>query len=200
MPSFNLPVEWRHIGFWPRWFKVLIFLIGFGVSFFGMVVFCKLNVDASQDTLIQQDQKLSQHTQMLQQQIDTLHTHQNKLKDRELVFQTLLTQLQKTDTMTQWIAAVGNVAENNGIQVVNLTPLTPILHEFYREVPIDMTLTGSYAQLSAFVSSLTQVSGFLVPGDFKVIPNKKIPRTLTLYLRVLLIQSLNESEHVSANS
>lgn len=97
-----------------------------------------------------------------------------QLKDIELSLGTLLKQLPHKSEMDALLIDINHAGLGRGLQFELFKPATnEIMSEFYAELPIAVRVTGSYHDIGAFASDISQLPRIVTLNNISIIPDSK---------------------------
>lgn len=102
-----------------------------------------------------------------------LDIYKQQLKDIELSFGALLKQLPNRAEMDALIIDINQAGLGRGLQFDLFKPAPrENMSEFYAELPISITVTGSYHDMGAFASDIAQLPRIVTLNEVKLAPGK----------------------------
>lgn len=121
-----------------------------------------------------------------------LDAYKQQLKDIERSFGALLKQLPNKSEMDALLTDINQAGLGRGLQFELFKPGTEKIGDFYAELPINVRLTGSYHDLSAFASDIAQLPRIVTLHDIEISPEKD--GTLSMNAIVKTYRYLDEDE------
>jgi type IV pilus assembly protein PilO len=193
-------LDWRDPGRWPLAVRA------------GAVALCFLLVSAVAtyvfvyDQQVPELQKREDTEQQLRQEFKTKHAkavnlevYKQQLKDIERSFGALLRQLPGKTEVPNLLVDISQTGLSAGLEEKLFQPQSEQKKDFYAELPIKITLTGSYHQFGEFVSGIAALPRIVTLHDIEI---KSATRDaydqLTLDLTAKTYRYLDEEE-VQAN-
>lgn len=117
----------------------------------------------------QEETKLRDTFLNKKKQAINLDTYKSQLKEIEQSFGALLKQLPNKSEMDALLTDINQAGLGRGLQFELFKPAaTETPSEFYAELPITIRLTGSYHDLGAFVSDVSQLSRIVTLNDVNI--------------------------------
>lgn len=163
----------KDIANWPILPKALAMLVVFtGILFAGYWFEWSAQL-AELDTAQQTEAKLRETFLNKKKQAINLDTYKRQLKEIEQSFGALLKQLPNKSEMDALLTDINQAGLGRGLQFDLFKPApneTP--SEFYAELPITIRLTGSYHDLGAFASDVSQLSRIVTLNDLSITAGK----------------------------
>jgi len=151
------------------WLVKKVFVLVFSLLFF--VLSYVFFLQPSKDLKIALEKKESQlrhQFEKLQQEASALDMQSKQIKMQNKQFKMMLKQLPAQNEMPGLLEALSNTGALSRLNLVSFTPQPEILHDFYIELPIQITVSGNYHQFALFVSQLAAIGRILVINDFEI--------------------------------
>ena len=190
----------REPGRWPLpirigavviWLVVLTFILGY--------VFVWQNESPQLDQYQQEEQKLRQEFRTKHAQAVNLSVYKQQLADIERSFGALLRQLPGKTEVPNLLVDISQTGLSAGLEEKLFQPQAEQKKDFYAELPIKITLTGSYHQFGEFVSGIAALPRIVTLHDIEIkSANKDAYDQLTLELTAKTYRYLDEDE-IAAN-
>lgn len=173
----------REIGIWPLPAKfaavlLLILLLTGLAAYFGWMPQYE-ELEAKQN----QEQTLRQEYAAKKAQAINLDLHIQQLKEVEQQFGALLRQLPSKSEMDALLSDINQAGLGRGLQFELFKPSQERLQDFYAELPVDVRVTGSYHDIGAFTSDVSQLSRIVTLNDI-VITNRD-PKDMVLTMEAV---------------
>lgn len=106
-------------------------------------------------------------------QAANLDAHRQQLKDIDRGFGALLRQLPNKSEMDALLTDINQAGLGRGLEFELFKPATTEnLTEFYAELPIEVKVTGSYHDLAAFASDVSQLPRIVTLNELDITPDK----------------------------
>jgi len=189
-------LDWRDPGRWPLAVRA------------GAVALCFLLVSAIAtyifvyDEQVPELQKREDTEQQLRQEFKTKHAkavnlevYKQQLKDIERSFGALLRQLPGKTEVPNLLVDISQTGLSAGLEEKLFQPQAEQKKDFYAELPIKITLTGSYHQFGEFVSGIAALPRIVTLHDIEIkSANKDAYDQLTLDLTAKTYRYLDEDE------
>jgi type IV pilus assembly protein PilO len=193
-------LDWRDPGRWPLAVRA------------GAVALCFLLVSAIAtyifvyDEQVPELQKREDTEQQLRQEFKTKHAkavnlevYKQQLKDIERSFGALLRQLPGKTEVPNLLVDISQTGLSAGLEEKLFQPQAEQKKDFYAELPIKITLTGSYHQFGEFVSGIAALPRIVTLHDIEIkSANRDAYDQLTLDITAKTYRYLDEEE-VQAN-
>jgi type IV pilus assembly protein PilO len=158
------------------------------------------------DEQVPELQKREDTEQQLRQEFKTKHAkavnlevYKQQLKDIERSFGALLRQLPGKTEVPNLLVDISQTGLSAGLEEKLFQPQAEQKKDFYAELPIKITLTGSYHQFGEFVSGIAALPRIVTLHDIEIkSANKDAYDQLTLDITAKTYRYLDEEE-VQAN-
>jgi type IV pilus assembly protein PilO len=184
----------REIGIWPLPAKIaavlLLFLILMGVAvYFGWSPqYDELESKEKQETVLRQEYS-SKKSQAI-----NLDLYIQQLKEVEQQFGTLLRQLPSKSEMDALLSDINQAGLGRGLQFELFKPSSERLQDFYAEMPVDLRVTGSYHDIAAFTSDVSQLSRIVTLNDIAITNKDPKDTVLTMEAVAKTFRYLDDDE------
>lgn len=103
-------------------------------------------------------------------QVANLDAMRKQMADVEERFSELLRQLPTAKEVPGLLDDITNLGKGSGLNLVNIALQAERKSQFYIELPIDITVSGSYHQLGQFVSGVAAISRIVTLHDYDIKP------------------------------
>jgi len=157
-----------NIGQWPKviqvfvWSVLLIFLLGLGTC--GFIRPHQKTYDRAMANLFQLNLEFEKKTRLAAH----LERYKIQLHHVQERFKSMLTQRSSQNEMPRLLDEISKMGRATGLMVELFLPKKEVLHDFYRELPIQMVMVGTFPQLILFESKITQMNSLMIGRDFGV--------------------------------
>ena len=106
-------------------------------------------------------------------QAANLDAHRQQLKDIDRGFGALLRQLPNKSEMDALLTDINQAGLGRGLEFELFKPAaSENMTEFYAELPIEVKVTGSYHDLAAFASDISQLPRIVTLNELEITPEK----------------------------
>jgi len=189
-------LDWRDPGRWPMAVRAAAVALCFVVlSAVATYVFVY-------DEQVPELQKREDTEQQLRQEFKTKHAkavnlevYKQQLKDIERSFGALLRQLPGKTEVPNLLVDISQTGLSAGLEEKLFQPQAEQKKDFYAELPIKITLTGSYHQFGEFVSGIAALPRIVTLHDIEIkSANKDAYDQLTLDITAKTYRYLDEEE------
>lgn len=184
----------RDIGIWPLAAKIaavfLMFLILMGLAaYFGWSPqYDELESKEKQEVVLRQEYS-SKKSQAI-----NLDLYIQQLKEVEQQFGTLLRQLPSKSEMDALLSDINQAGLGRGLQFELFKPSSERLQDFYAEMPVDLRVTGSYHDIAAFTSDVSQLSRIVTLNDVAIVNKDPKDTVLTMEAVAKTFRYLDDEE------
>jgi type IV pilus assembly protein PilO len=115
-------------------------------------------------------QEVALKQQFLQQKMEAaqLPAYEQQMKKMKVMFGGLLQELPNTTHMPEFVTEVTQAGKSSGLQFALFKPEKEVPKDFYAELPIALTVAGTYEQLGHFVGDIAALPRIVTLGDVKV--------------------------------
>lgn len=169
MTNLNLnELTLENIGDWPTPIKyglgVVLAIIIVGLGYWLIV---KPNFD-TYEALQREESKLRQDFEQKQQQAANLQAYRNQLQLLQERFGKMLAQLPAEHEMPGLLEDISKTGIASGLTFELFAPQPEIQHDFYIEMPIKISVVGTYHQLAVFLSRVAQMDRIVTLHEFEI--------------------------------
>lgn len=183
----------REIGTWPVIPKMVALLLFFVAIVFGSYWFDWRNQLAELERARQQEQELRVVFLDKQKQAVNLEAYRQQLATIEEEFGEMLKQLPNKSEMEALLTDINQAGLGRGLQFELFRPAqAETKSEFYAELPITIKLTGTYHDMGAFASDISQLPRIVTLNDINLTANKEGDLTMDAIARTY--RYLDEAE------
>lgn len=158
----------ENVGQWPIPVKigvlagVMILIVGLG---YWLIV--KGNFE-QYDTLQAQEVTLKTDFESKQHQAANLQAYRNQLQLMNERFGTMLKQLPAKNEMPGLLEEISKTGIASGLKFDLFAPQPEVVHDFYIELPIKITVEGTYMQLALFLSRVAEMNRIVTLHEFSI--------------------------------
>lgn len=166
---------------------VMAAVVAVGVFYFWQPQFDELDVGA------QKEEQLKQEFLDKKKKAINLEAYRQQLLEIQQSFGALLKQLPNKSEMETLLTEINQAGVGRGLLFELFKPGTEVKTAEFAEMPIQIKVTGSYHDLSAFVSDVAQLSRIVTLSDIKLsVP--KDPALLNMEATIKTYRALDEAE------
>ena len=187
-------LSFKEIGTWPIPIKIASMVILFAVLMFLGYWFDWSNQLDELNTAKTEESKLWDQFIVKKKQAVNLDTYRQQLKEIEQAFGALVRQLPNKSEMDALLTDINQAGLGRGLQFELFKPGQEITKEFYAELPINISVSGSYHDLGAFTSDIAQLPRIVTLSNISI--SEKDPKSdrLTMDAVVHTYRYLDENE------
>lgn len=184
----------RDIGIWPLPAKIgavlllLVILMGLAAYFGWSPQYDDLESKEKQEVVLRQEYS-SKKSQAI-----NLDLYIQQLKEVEQQFGTLLRQLPSKSEMDALLSDINQAGLGRGLQFELFKPSSERLQDFYAEMPVDLRVTGSYHDIAAFTSDVSQLSRIVTLNDIAIVNKDPKDTVLTMEAVAKTFRYLDDEE------
>lgn len=110
-----------------------------------------------------------------QQQAANLDIYKKQLKTVNDQFKFMLNQLPNQSEVPKLLEYISQVGAENGLEFKLFKPQPEVQKDFFVELPIQISVTGSYHQLAHFISDIAALPRIVTMHDFTITPEDSPP-------------------------
>jgi len=184
----------RDIGIWPLPAKIgaltLLFLALMGLAtYFGWLPqYDEFEAKEKQEVVLRQEYSTKKA------QAINLDLYVQQLKEVEQQFGALLRQLPSKSEMDALLSDINQAGLGRGLQFELFKPSVERLQDFYAELPVDLRVTGSYHDIGAFTSDVSQLSRIVTLNDIAITNKDPKDTVLTMEAVAKTFRYLDDEE------
>jgi type IV pilus assembly protein PilO len=160
----------NNVGSWPAPVKgiaaVLLGLLLLGLGYY----FHIQDLEADLDTQVAQEQTLRSQYSTKAFQAANLDAYKAQMQEMETSFGAMLRQLPSDTEVPGLLEDITRAGLGAGLEFEEIKLLPETAQQFYIELPIQITVTGSYHDLATFVSGVASLPRIVTLHDFDVKP------------------------------
>ncbi len=157
-----------NVGQWPLALRVgVIAVFSFILIGLGYWLIAKDNF-AQYDSLREQENVLKAEFEQKQQQAANLRSYRNQMVIMEERFGNMLKQLPTQNEMPGLLEDISKTGVASGLTFELFAPMPEVAHDFYIELPIQISVMGNYQQFAVFLSRVAQMNRIVTLHDFVI--------------------------------
>lgn len=163
-------LDMNNIGSWPTAVKAVA-----GALLVLVILFLGYNFHVSElgeqlDGQRNEEVSLKEQFAVKAHQAANLEAYTQQMTDMENSFGVLLRQLPSDTEVPGLLEDITRTGLDNGLEFEEIKLLPEVVQQFYIELPIQITVTGSYHSLASFVSGVAGLPRIVTLHDFEVKP------------------------------
>lgn len=169
MNSINLnELTLENIGQWPFPVKVGA-VLGLGLLIIGLGYWAIIKSNFEQlDSLQAQEVTLKTEFETKQHEAANLQAYRNQLELMNERFGAMLKQLPAKNEMPGLLEEISKTGVASGLRFELFAPQAELKHDFYIELPIKITVVGTYMQLAIFLSRVAEMNRIVTLHEFSI--------------------------------
>ncbi len=161
-------LDFENIGSWPQAVKTVIWALAFLlVGFIGYKLYIS-DLNISLDSEQSKEQKLKDDFRDKADKAANLDAYRQQMDEMEETFGALVRQLPSETDVPGLLEDLDARAVSSGLEVLSVELQTEQVNEFYIELPIQITVQGTYHDLGAFVSGVAGLPRIVTLHDFTI--------------------------------
>lgn len=161
-------IDWENMGSWPILGKVVFCVLIFIVVSVGGYFYLVADQIEELENAQKKEQTLKSDYEKKSFQAANLEAYKEQMEEMETTFGTLLEQLPKEAEVPGLIDDISASALGSGLDLNLMDPQSMRNAEFYKELPINIEVTGGYHEMGAFVSALASLPRIVTLHDFTI--------------------------------
>jgi len=163
-------LDLNNIGSWPTAVKVIAgvllmaLILGLGYNFHISDLEAQLQQQADQEATLKEQFSTKAF------QAANLETYTEQMKEMETSFGAMLRQLPSDTEVPGLLEDITRTGLGSGLEFEEIKLLPEVTQQFYIELPIQISVTGTYHDLATFVSGVASLPRIVTLHDFEVKP------------------------------
>lgn len=166
-------LDFNNAGSWPGPIKVIVLLIVFGALIFGGYWFMVKDQYTQLERIASEEQDLKSQYEQKAYKVANLDAFREQMREMEETFGALLKQLPADTEVPGLLEDITNTGLGSGLDISSIKLKPEVSREFYVELPIDISVRGSYHDLASFVSGVASLPRIVTLHDFSIGGGKK---------------------------
>ena len=161
-------LDFENIGSWPMSFKVIVCCAAFlFVLFMGFQLHLS-NLESLLNAKERREDELKQEFQVKAFLGANRAVYRKQMSEMEASFGALLRQLPADTEVPGLLEDITYIGLGAGLQIDEITLMPEVLHEFYIELPIKISVRGSYHDIGTFISGVSNLPRIVTLHDFSI--------------------------------
>jgi len=161
-------LDFNNAGSWPGPIKAIVFVILFSGLLFGGYWFMVKDQYTQLDRVAAEETKLKKQYEDKAFRVANLDAYRQQMAEMEKTFGALLKQLPADTEVPGLLEDITNTGLGSGLEIQSIKLKPETSKEFYVELPIDITVSGGYHDLAAFVSGVAGLPRIVTLHDFSI--------------------------------
>lgn len=173
-------LDFDNIGVWPTPIKFIVWILVLAIVLAGGYYY---RINALQENLAKEQKeevKLKKDFESKAFQAANLDAYRQQMAEMEESFGALVSQLPSDTEVPGLLEDITNKGLLNGLEIGAIDLQRERAKEFYVELPISITATGSYHDLGAFISGMAGLPRIVTLHDFAITAKQKNSNALNL--------------------
>lgn len=173
MTTINLSeLSWVNRDRWPKELKYGL-CVAIAVVCFACVYFFLISPSFDEyDRMLVEEEKLKQDYEKKYGLIVNLKVYEEQLNEMNTRFGMLLKQLPTQNEMPGLLEDISKTGVACGLTFELFAPSKEVEHPYYVDLPVNISVVGTYNQLATFVSRVAKISRVVTIHDFTITPAK----------------------------
>ncbi len=163
-------LDFNTAGNWPIGVKVVTYLLVFALLLGLGIQFYVLDKKSQLDRSIRTEHELRTQYELKAQQVANLDALRRQMADVEERFAELLRQLPTQKEVPGLLDDITNIGRQSGLEINTIGLAEERKEAFYIELPINITVQGSYHQMGEFVSGVAAIPRIVTLHDYDIKP------------------------------
>ena len=173
-------INWdiRVAGTWPAPVKNFVIIIAYVIVLAIGIYFDTLDQLNVIDSAKNRETTLKNEFETKQKKASNLQEYQNQLSQIEDSLAEMIRQMPTEEELAGLLVDISQTGLASGLQFKLFKPDSPILKDFYSELPINIQVIGKYQELGLFVSGLASLSRIVTLHNITITPDGNIGNLL----------------------
>ena len=161
-------LDFENVGSWPTGAKAMVVIVLFLALLVGGYYY-HLNALSNQlQDAESRELDLRRQFERKSFEVENLEAYKVQLEEMRESFGALVSQLPSDTEVPGLLEDISSKGELNGLRIETIDLRDEILEEFYVELPISISATGSYHDLGAFISGMAGLPRIVTLHDFEI--------------------------------
>lgn len=178
-------LDFNNVGSWPAAVKGIVYVLVFALVVGGGYYFYLSELQADLERVTQQEESLKQEFSRKAAQAANLEAYKEQMKEMQESFGALLRQLPSDTEVPGLLEDITRTGLGSGLEFEEIKLLPEVAQQFYIELPIQITVVGSYHDLATFVSGVASLPRIVTLHDFEIKPMERDGVSSALRMNVL---------------
>jgi type IV pilus assembly protein PilO len=161
-------LTWDNRSLWPQAYRYLVCALPGFCIFFLVFYFFIYPMLGRYDVFMVEQAKLLKQLQQSHREVMSIHDFDVQIQQMKNKFSSLLKQLPTKNEMPSLLESISNTGIALGLTFQLFAPQPEIKHAFYVEIPVNITMVGTYEQMIRFFIKLSNLSQLITVHDFTV--------------------------------
>ncbi|CAM3539467.1 type 4a pilus biogenesis protein PilO [Parendozoicomonas haliclonae] len=165
-------LDLENVGSWPVPVKVILCAVVFGLVVFLGFHFHLNDLGDHLDREVSKENDLKQQFQTKAFLAANLGAYKAQMVEMEASFGALIKQLPSKTEVPGLIEDIDYTGLGSGLSINSINLQSEVRHEFYIELPIDISVRGNYHDLGTFISGVSSLPRIVTLHDFTIKSDK----------------------------
>lgn len=166
-------IDFNNAGSWPSAVKSVVFLVLFTAVVFAGYWFLIKDQYVALDKAAIQEADLKQKYESLAFKVANLDAYRLQMEEMENSFGALLKQLPADTEVPGLLEDITNTGLGSGLDIKSIKLKPEVSKEFYVELPMDISVEGTYHDIASFVSGVASLPRIVTLHNFTISPVKQ---------------------------
>jgi type IV pilus assembly protein PilO len=173
-------INWdiRVAGTWPAPVKNFVIILAYVIVLAVGIYFDTLDQLNVINSAKNRETTLKNEFETKQKKASNLQEYQNQLSQIEDSLAEMIRQMPTEEELAGLLVDISQTGLASGLQFKLFKPDSPILKDFYSELPINIQVIGKYQELGLFVSGLASLSRIVTLHNITITPDGTIGNLL----------------------
>ncbi|MAL99515.1 type 4a pilus biogenesis protein PilO [Hydrocarboniclastica marina] len=160
----------NNAGIWPAPVKAVLLILVFALVLGGGYWFMVKDQYLKLEQVDSREAELREQYENKAHRVANLDIYKRQMEEMEETFGALVRQLPSDTEVPGLLEDITNTALGSGLDLQQIQLQPEIQRDFYVELPINISVTGDYHELGAFVSSVAGLPRIVTLHDFEITP------------------------------
>ncbi|NND69834.1 MAG: type 4a pilus biogenesis protein PilO [Halioglobus sp.] len=173
-------LDFDNVGVWPTPIKIIVWTVLLIATLVGGYYYHIEDLQIELTTEQEEEVSLKKDFEKKAFQAANLEAYREQMEEMEESFGALVSQLPSDTEVPGLLEDITNKGLLNGLDIGSIDLRREQAREFYVELPIAISATGSYHDLGAFISGMAGLPRIVTLHDFKIEAKRKNTNMLSL--------------------
>lgn len=166
-------LDFNNAGSWPAGIKAIVLLLVFSLILGGGYWFMIKDQYMALERVESEEATLKQQYEAKAFKVANLEAYREQMIEMEESFGALLKQLPADTEVPGLLEDITNTGLGTGLSINSIALKPEVSREFYVELPIDISVRGTYHDMASFVSGVAALPRIVTLHDFNIKPTGK---------------------------
>jgi len=161
-------LDFNNLGVWPLPFRILL-LLGISLALFAGAYY--FHIDEMNQAVLRGQNEEARLKGVFEQkafEAANLLAYRNQMVEIEKSFNALLSQLPKDTEVPGLLEDITEMGLGSSLNIQSITLMPEVAAEYYVELPIQISATGSYHDIGSFVSGISGLPRIVTLHDYSL--------------------------------